>query len=955
MAQLALQRLRNDRWLYLVLLAGWVTATALGASIPSYVDAVHQRLLTLELQSLANSQRPAFGFLFLSLDTESGKSQLGGDPTRRAGVVTLTSYLRERFPSELGLSANAQMHYAHSDLFQLFPAGAGAYGRGDEPLEHMNIGFLSDAETHIAILSGRRPAPPQPTDMHVETLVHRNLANQLGLQAGEDYVLYRAANPNPQTGERAIALPVTVVGIWEAADADSAYWYLSPTSFEETLLTTESGYLNTVSARIPRPFFEAGWYASLDGGKVRAQSVQNLQRRILQSQNQVQQRLPGTHLMLSPEDALWRYRAHVARQSPLILIMGLPVLGLLLLFVAMSAQSLMTRQKVEIATLRSRGASRTQVLSSYAVLCLALSVASLALGLPCGLLAAKQMAPAALWLLGGDAAGNGIELSPVLTRDSLVYAGCVLLLVNVAALGSAWTSARTTLVAAERHMTRGLRLRPTGQIALELTIAAAGAYGWYLLRAEGAFARPEMFKGVEFYDNPLLFLTPCLWLWTGGRGASLLLPWLCRGLDLPVRSLPGTALLMAVRNLARQAPQHQALLSLLLLTTGLGALVTSVMRTQDDNLQARAYYAVGSTVAVTERAKRFSQREGEPASDSRPAGWSIPPFELHRQAQGVLGAARVGVFPVSLTVGGRSFDAALYGIDREEWPEAGYFREDFSPHSLGELMNRLALVPEGLLVPSHVLTESGYSVGDPLQIRGLVAGSGATVPFRIVGTLHFFPTAYPPEELFAVGNLEYIFRQVGGPLPYHVWLRVADDANENSVRAELEERSIEVLRLEDARTLLARWRTDPARLGAYGFLVMGTAACLILSLLALAVHAVLTMQRRRVQLAVLRALGWTRRQTGACLAMEELALVTLGIAGGTGLGFGVSRQFIPLMQSGSRAQDVIPPYVVRHSWSEPLAVFVGLLGAIALLTVLLNAILSRTRLFEVLKMGELQG
>lgn len=951
LTRLALHRMRHNAWLYLILLLGWVAATALGAAVPVYVDALHQRVLRLELQEDSTSHRPAFGFLFLSLDRESSPTLLAGDAERLAGYDRLAAYMDSGFTADMELPVTARMHYVRSDLFQLFPTGPGTYGRGEEALEHFSLGYLSDLDGQVELLSGRLPAPDGTL---TEVLMHRDMANRLGVQAGEEYVLFRAANPNPATGERAFALPVRIAGIWRAADPSSGYWYLSPATFAQSLLTSEVQYRTEAAYRIPRPYFEAGWYAALDGGGIRVRQVEDLVHRIHETRAQVQQQLPGTLLMLSPENALLRYRLEVAQQSPLLLFASLPALALVLLYTGMTARSLMMRQQREIAMLRSRGASRFQVLGTYAIQLVVLSVLSLLAGLPGSLTVTHLMASASFWVLPNAHSMPMVLLDPALTPDALLYAGIALGLVNLTSMAAGWRYARETAVTSERRLSRQDMQGSLTWIALDLAIAGAGAYGWHLLRQEGGLPLPDRLTGIDFADNPLVFLTPCLWLWTGVRTMVRLLPWFLRGLDWPVQLLRGTVLLITLRNLARQAPHHQALLTLLLFATGTGTLAAAIMRTQDAHLEDKAYYAVGASVNLTEQAKRF-QGSGNGDTEGQPTGWSIPPFDLHRNAPGVLGAARVGVYPVSLRIDNRGFDAKLYGIDRAEWPQAAYFRPDFAAEPLGELMNQLALNPNGLLVPTNLLEAGGYAIGDDITIQGLIAGSGAAVPFRIVGSLRYFPTAYPPDELFVVGNLEYIFTQVGGPMPYHVWLRLAERAQTESVVAALDEASVEILDVADAKTQLETWRTDPVRLGLNGFLSLGLGVGLLLSILALIVHGVLALQRRRIQMGLLRAIGWSRGQGVLCIALEQLAIAALGVGGGTMLGVAVSRLFVPHLQTGLTAAQTIPPYVVRTSWDEFVVASAVLLGAVCVLTVGISIVLARSNLFQVLKVGELEG
>ncbi len=955
LAGLALRRLCHQGALHSTLLGGWIMAVALVAAIPMYTDAVNQRLLRDELNLETSTRRLAFGFLFLSTDGVSASTTLGGNATRQAGYHALAPYFEEALAATFRLPVLAQMHSVRSDLLQLFPAGAGPYGRGEEALGKMNLGFIGDLASHATLAAGAMPRAPADATHPVEVLVHQAWANQTGMQVGEVYVLYRAANPDPATPEHPFALPVRVSGIWQATDPNAAFWYIAPSVFENSLLTAADTYLSDLQFRIPRPLFNATWYVALDGGTVRAEDVPILQQNLNQVKTQVQQRLAGTRLILSPENALWRYQANVAAQSTILLVLGLPVIALILLFVMITAASLVERQQLEIAILHSRGSSMSQLLGMFGLQGLILTACALLLGIPGGLLAASLMGTASALLVGGDASASDLFLSPAITRVSLQYAGIAVLLVNAATLIPVVRLARSTVVQAERRLSRPPSILSGTGLLWDLLVAVACAYGWYLLHTRGQFALPQLFQGTNLWENPLLFLTPCLFLWSGSRLLRYLWPGILRLLEVPIRALPGLSFLLAMRNLSRHALQQVPLLNLLLLTTGLGAFVTSVARTLDHNLVDSALYGVGSTLAVVENAKRFAPAAATETAAAGMSGWVMPPFDLHQNIEGVQAAARVGRFSVSFTMGSGNYAAELYGIDRADWPRAGFFRPDFATQSLGALMNELAMADDGLLVSTALLAQSGYTVGDVIPIRGLNMGSGVPVPFRIVGSLDYFPTAYPPDKLFLVGNLDYVHTQIGGPLPYYVWLKLTQDISGPEVQAVLEARGIEVLELEDARQDMAARRADPARLGLLGFLALGYAVTVLLSVVALAVHAVLNAHRRRSQLGLLQAMGLLSHQAGGSLALEQAIMTALGIGGGTMLGYAASQIFVPFLQGGLSAASRVPPYVVQISWNEVLIASGIMATAAAIITVALIIILARLKLFETLKMGELHS
>ena len=64
----------------------------------------------------------------------------------------------------------------------------------------------------------------------------------------------------------------------------------------------------------------------------------------------------------------------------LILLLGLPVIGLILLFIALIANSMVERQQLEISILKSRGSSSSQIATIYFLQGITLCVFSLALG-----------------------------------------------------------------------------------------------------------------------------------------------------------------------------------------------------------------------------------------------------------------------------------------------------------------------------------------------------------------------------------------------------------------------------------------------------------------------------------------------------------------------------------------------------------------------------------------------
>ncbi|HEY62966.1 MAG TPA: ABC transporter permease [Caldilineae bacterium] len=953
--RLAFQRLWHTPALSFALLAGWLAAVTLISAIPMYTDAINQALLRQKLQAIQNSRRPAFAFLFHYTYT-GGRSK---EPPWE-NYAALDRYLQTDFVTELGLPLRVRMHYVKSDLFQLFPTRDGNYRLGDQPLEHVALGFIADLETHLALLEGRPPGVTWSPGDPLEVLISPQLATKLGIQVGEVYILFDPdGNANTSTP---FTMPVRIAGIWQASDPDAPFWYIPPESFDNTLLVSREVYLGLLGGDIPRPLFDVGWYQVLDGGNVRAGDVESFLQRMASVETRVTMLLPGARLTLSPISALRRYQRSVSTQSVLILLLSLPIVGLILLFIALIADSMVERQRLEISILRSRGSTSSQIVMTYLLQGLTLGLIALMLGLSAGRWAALAVGGTHRFLSFRHAS---VPLSVVITQESVQFAGIALLLALVAMMIPSWRAAHFTIILAKQSLGRPPRYPFWRQLVGDLLLLALAAYGYYLLLGQGRIALLQFRETANPWENPLLLLTPALFLLAGARVCLHMATPFMYVLERVVAWMPGITALLAIRNLARAGRRYSALIMLLLLTTGLGTFTASVARTLDENLIARTYYRIGADVAVVEAAGRLGPGatsglvQGPSAAGSASLeepegfpGWALLPVSEHLRAPGVKAATRVGVFKANARIGDQVVSGILYGIDRVDFPRVAYFRRDFAPISLGALMNALAVEPSGILVRREFLAETGLNIGDTLPLRGLVAGSSQPMSFTIVGVLDLFPTAYPGEGEFFVANLDYIFDLLGGPVPYYVWLDVQETVDATTLAEQLEEIGFRILKIEDARQQIVEAQAHPERVGLFGFLSLGFIVIIFLSMLALSTHALLIYQQRYVQIGIMRAIGFSWGQMVLSLAGEQVLLVAFGILGGAVLGTIASFLFIPFMQIGHTEMELIPPFEVVIAWRDVIHMVTAL--AVVSLAIIGGVIwaLSRLKVFQSIKLGE---
>ncbi len=942
MLTLAGKRLWNQRLLMLCLLAGLVAAVGLLASIPLYSDAVHHRLLQGEI-SAAGTYRPPFAFLWRYVGAWHG--DVGWDDYR-----PVDEYLSQQVVGVIGLPLKSLVRYVKTGNLRLFPAGGSGVFTEREPLLWTSLGFITDLEEQIE-LEGTFISPQEGKEVPV--LVSQALAEQLGLQVGERYVLLGPGGD--------VQVPVQITGVWRPLDPAQEFWFYQPQSFDEVLLTSEAAFVGQVVPLLKAPVSQAVWYQVFDGEQVRAADVPDLLFRVSTARSRAAALLAHTDLDASPIKALEDYRKSARLLTVILTLFGIPVVGLVLYFIALVAGLVVGRDRGEIAILRSRGTTRGQVLLIYLLEGLLVGSAGLAGGLVLGGWLAQLMGRMRTFLdptLVGKLAIRPtlpVAFSPTALWYGLLGVGLAVLALLVPAL----VASRHTIVTYRWERARAL-LRPLYQrFFLDLLLLSPSLYGWYLLRKQGSIypgTQPDPFS------NPLLFLVPALFCFSLALLFLRAFPRLMGVLAWLASWLPGTTPLLTLRQLARSAGQYTGPLLLLSLTLSLAVFSASMAVTLDKHLADRVYYQVGADLDLKELGESTEQPEqpglfGRPAV-SKPPGdegsrWLFLPVSEHLRVPGVRAAARVGDYSAVSSLGGRQQAGRLLGVDRLDFPAVAFYRPDFADgESLGGLMNRLAVDPSNLLVSRDFLARNGLSVGDPLRLTVGAAGEFHEIAFTVAGPLDLFPSLYPQDGPFFVANLDYVHEGLGGTFPYDVWLATDPTVPVDEIVAGVRDLGVAVVSASSARDLIAAEQARPERQGLFGLLTVGFLAAAALTVLGFLVYAATSFRRRFIELGTLRAVGLSVGQMATFLAGEQAILILTGAGLGTILGVTASRLFIPYLQVGAGKTAQVPPFVVQIAWQELWLIYAVFGAMFVIAVVVLLGLLIRMKVFEAVKLGE---
>jgi putative ABC transport system permease protein len=956
----ALKRLRSHLGLALAMAVGQVAAVALALAVPIYADGVQHNLLNAALaQNPAGAGRlarlPSFTFIFHYVGAWY-------TPISVDQYTPADAYLRDRSAADIGLplasaspgdvgAAPALTRYVSTGNLQLYPDSETL--DPNSRLDLVKLAFVSGIFGHLRLVDGALPQPAGGAQVPLEVLVSLELANQLGLQAGATYQVYRPAGAAGDLFQQR----VRVAGIWVPLDATSPFWFYPPESFEKRLLLPEATFFETVAPNLAQPIDEAVWALNFDGSGVHSEAVPGLLRRAGQVQTRLNALLAHTDLESSPLPALNSYRRQALALTGLLFVFSAPVLGLAFYFLGLAADIQVRRQRNEIALLRSRGASRRWVAAVYLTEWAGLALVALVLGAGLGRTIAGLVSQTVSFL---DFTG-GSELPLRLTRMAIIAGLLAVGLGLASTLFPLHRAAAETIVSFKRARARAHRQPGWRRYYLDFLLLAVALYGLYTLHSRGALWATLLASGpASLYSDPLYFLLPVIFVVALAllalRGLSVVysaLAWLAA-------QAGGAAPVLALRQLARSPADHLGPLLLLIVTLALSGFVATMAHSLDRHLADQVYYQVGADLSLVEGGETSGGQTGGPAGigvspGAAPAAttevWNFLPVADHLTLPGVQAATRVGRYDIQVEAGGRRERGQMIGVDRADFPAVAFFRPTFAGEPLVALMNRLASDPAALLVDRATWGRLSLSPGDTLQVS-LPFGDGQTLPFHAAGVVDYFPTLYPQEGPFFIANLEYLFEATGGLQPYDVWLRMAPGADPAAVTAGLQALGVAVIRTQDAAAVLDAAYAAPNRQGMLGLLSAGFLAAAALTVLGFFLYSLFSYHERMIQLGVLRAIGLPARQMVAALALEQLLVIAGGLAAGTAIAVLASILFIPHLPAPYARYPGTPPFVVIVAWGEIARIytlFAALLfGGIGLTF----ARLRRMKIFQAVKLGE---
>jgi putative ABC transport system permease protein len=549
-----------------------------------------------------------------------------------------------------------------------------------------------------------------------------------------------------------------------------------------------------------------------------------------------------------------------------------------------------------------------------------------------GMLLAQVIGASTGFLLFVDRSPLDVRLTDQTWLYSSIAVGVAILATLLPAIGAA----RHSIISYKTEVARSNRWPLWQKLFLDVLLLGAAYYGYDLLSKRGSILSAD--QSGQLLIDPSMLLIPVIFILGCGLLVLRLLPWIIRLLAWIMSFLPGVSFLMALRQLARQPSQYNALVLLLILTLAIGTYSASAARTLAQNYEDRVAYSIGPDLSVTE-AWQYNEEDQT---------WTEPPFAFHQELPGVEVATRVLNVKGQPAVGGRRMqEATVMGVDWRDFAQVTWWRDDFAPYPLQAYMNFLGMNEEAVIADSRVLMDNNLRPGDSIEITI----NRRPTSFFIVGSVDYWPTLYPEKGPFFIANIDYLLDETGLQ-PYGVWMKLKPDAKAGDVLDSIFDAGNIVITAQDQRAEQIISRRDPQKTGLFGILSIGFIVAAIVTVIGFLFYSFLSLQRRILQFGVLRAMGLSVRQLITMLSFETIFLTVLGVGIGSAVGLWAANLFLPFLQVSADATGQTPRFLIVTEWGDNLRMYLVLGVMLGAALIGLITLLARLRIYQAVKLGE---
>ena len=875
-------KMKNKRWLTVCQILGMTFLIAAISSLPMFSAGSADRLLWRAFnKSIAeNNTNPA-------VISRTGSVKPKKDSENLNGIMKKTGEYDEVWSRYLdGIETLASQSIIELNKRSM----VGSFNK-DKKTSYLNqavwLGatYVPELEDHIEIVGGVGLDEANVEDDIYPCIITDRVADSNGLSIGmllQFKELQSVDENTPYKGPRFM-----VVGIFKEKDPRDAFWYVEPGKFEKEIFVSGETF-DSLCGLFDDDVISYEMYRVLDFRDIDHSNVDDVAYYL----GEFKKKDKGFADTIEP--FIESYKEGKKTIDITLFVLELPIIGLLLAFIYKVSSQIADSERSEIASLRSRGLSRKQVLALYGGEALIIDLISMICGLLFGVVLAKLGAGTVEFLRFST---EGVDIyRPVLSMG--LYAFFAAILGNIFMMLPALEISKASIVEVKAENNAGKK--PFWEkffVDIALLVLSLYLLKNYLKQIESI--RLSALMGIK--TDPMIFVDSVLFITAFGMVSLRLSHYLVILIEKLGRSKRDPVMYASFLQITRTFKKQGFISVFIIITVALGIFDANIARTTNKNHSYRITNDLGADVVIKEHWNKVRYRN--PAENNRDEYYYNEPDRGRFNSlveEGLLDGytAVIRDEKTVVTLGNKKTECTLMGINTKEFGELS--NNDF-PVKNGvhwyEGLNELGTKRNGVIISKNLAALLEVSVGDSINLTrygdesayaSIVLG---TLSGKVVAIVDTFPgfKSYTYEEgeekenFLVVANYAMV-ENAFHISPYEIWGRLKKN-DPKAIRDILDNMDIRLDLLSFRDELVTEKMNSSLIQITNGMFTLSFMIALVVCGIGFLIFHITSIRQRELLFGVYRAMGLSVKDINRMLINEHVFSTLISIISGVLVGF----------------------------------------------------------------------
>ncbi|HOD92472.1 MAG TPA: FtsX-like permease family protein [Clostridia bacterium] len=945
MLRLIFRKILNNKWMVICLIIGCTFAIAVAAAIPMYTSGMYNVLLANEFKKeqdkfstfpfKASYNATFFGLnnntsqtIFNDLDNTFYNEYLANMPVKKVfdyKNVTTKSY-----------SMFDEQNYKIKQ--QKIDDGEQLSSRNLNVKSDFSITSAANAPDMLDIIGGRMFQTSTEEGV-IEAVITQLAAAQYRLSVGEYYYIYN------KILDVDLIAKVKIVGIVKVNESSSSFFTLS----DRTLLVDFDQMQNMIKESLIT-LQQANWFAAFDYTTVRLEFNEDI---IKATQTLKVSDGNSSHILSASNNyitILDKYSNDTLVMQKVFLLLIVPVILMIGMYVVMISQLMMEREKSEIATLESRGASRNQIFFIYFGQGVVLSIISFIFGM----LLARN-----LCRLLGAANGfmefvNRTAIEIKFNVMSIIYAIICAVIYLIMILVPAYKASKYSIVQHKQNISDGSKKSFWQIIFLDFILIGISLYFLYDYESMSQYIQKVQSSSIDF----TLFIAVTLFIMGLGLLFIRLFPYIVKLIFLLAKKHWKPAAYTAFMHVARGGNYKQFIMIFLILAISIGIFNANAGRTLNENLEDNIRYSIGADAAFVPATITYNESTGSFDFINNTGTVLVSNAETFCKSDLINNYSVYYYYNTKIKPSDES--VTFMGIEPYEFGQVVKMRKDLNEGlHINNILNTLSTYPQGVIISRAIADEYGTQEGQYFNYiyESITSNNGVeenlVVNVLVVAVVDYWPTMTNERFIIMTRDNYSIMKDFSDR--GKILIDKKDGALDSAVLADIkgkmsEDDSIGNMSFVDYEVTQAK--KNSILNGMNGILTLDFLISMIICCVGFIIFWIISVRQRILQFGIFRAMGMSKNELYRMIFYEQLMISFVSIVAGILIGGIASQMFVPLFERMSTMSNQYVPFSTYQDGIDYIRIYVITgLSLIIGLSVLLRFI-SKLKIDQALKLGE---